>query len=153
MNKTYNPTHDPGFLDENPDEHNLVLEPEDKSVKSVELLNHVFNMAAITAYSNNQLVSKELYITISQLHEIFTKAEPRSEGLIPTTQCRCGHLMHNHSWAMDRGGCTLCYCDDFYAPSPTKDEVEAEELADHVRRSNVTHHSINADGSCNMGCC
>jgi hypothetical protein len=89
MNKTYNPTHDPGFLDENPDEHNLVLEPEDKSVKSVELLNHVFNMAAITAYSNNQLVSKELYITISQLHEIFTKAEP---------EMNC-----DHNWTCSKG--------------------------------------------------
>jgi hypothetical protein len=31
--------------------------------------------------------------------------------------------------------------------------TEAEELAEHCRVNNITNHSINADGSCNMGCC
>lgn len=31
--------------------------------------------------------------------------------------------------------------------------TEAEQIADHCRRNNIAHHSINADGSCNMGCC
>ena len=33
------------------------------------------------------------------------------------------------------------------------DQTEAEELADHVRHNNIKDHSINADGSCNTGCC
>jgi hypothetical protein len=31
--------------------------------------------------------------------------------------------------------------------------TEAEQIADHCKANNITHHSINADGSCNMGCC
>jgi hypothetical protein len=30
---------------------------------------------------------------------------------------------------------------------------EAEQLAEHCRVNNIKGHSINADGSCNMGCC
>lgn len=33
------------------------------------------------------------------------------------------------------------------------DTTEAEELAEHCRANNINGHSINADGSCNMGCC
>ena len=32
-------------------------------------------------------------------------------------------------------------------------QTEAEALADHIRHNNITHHSIDADGHCNMGCC
>lgn len=31
--------------------------------------------------------------------------------------------------------------------------TEAEQIAEHCRVHKITHHSINADGSCNMGCC
>ena len=30
---------------------------------------------------------------------------------------------------------------------------EAEQIEEHCRINNITHHSINADGSCNRGCC
>lgn len=30
---------------------------------------------------------------------------------------------------------------------------EAEQLAEHCRVNHIKGHSINADGSCNMGCC
>ncbi len=31
--------------------------------------------------------------------------------------------------------------------------AEHQQIEDHVRRNKITEHSINADGSCNMGCC
>ena len=31
--------------------------------------------------------------------------------------------------------------------------AEQENIEEHCRAQNIKHHSINADGSCNMGCC
>jgi len=31
--------------------------------------------------------------------------------------------------------------------------AEAEQIEEHCRVNNITRHSINADGSCNIGCC
>lgn len=28
-----------------------------------------------------------------------------------------------------------------------------KQITEHCRRNKITSHSINADGSCNMGCC
>lgn len=30
---------------------------------------------------------------------------------------------------------------------------EGRQIAEHCKRNNITSHSINADGFCNMGCC
>ena len=31
--------------------------------------------------------------------------------------------------------------------------AEQEQIEQHCKRHNIKHHSINADGTCNMGCC
>ena len=31
--------------------------------------------------------------------------------------------------------------------------AEIEQIEEHCRRNNIKEHSINVDGSCNMGCC
>ena len=31
--------------------------------------------------------------------------------------------------------------------------AETEQIEEHCRRNNIKEHSINVDGSCNMGCC
>jgi len=31
--------------------------------------------------------------------------------------------------------------------------AETEGIEEHCKANNIKHHSINADGSCNMGCC
>lgn len=31
--------------------------------------------------------------------------------------------------------------------------AESEQIEEHCRINNITRHSINADGHCNMGCC
>ena len=32
-------------------------------------------------------------------------------------------------------------------------QQEAEDIKDHCKQNGITSHLINADGSCNMGCC
>ena len=66
-----------------------------------------------------------------------------------------------HEWEL--GDCTkmhdrfFWYCVKCRAVDETSDvkppTTEAEELAEHCRANNIKGHSINADGSCNMGCC
>lgn len=31
--------------------------------------------------------------------------------------------------------------------------AEGEQIEEHCKKNNIKHHSINADGYCNMGCC
>lgn len=31
--------------------------------------------------------------------------------------------------------------------------AQQENIEEHAKRHNIKHHSINVDGSCNMGCC
>lgn len=33
------------------------------------------------------------------------------------------------------------------------EENEKSQIEEHCRINNITEHSVNVDGSCNMGCC
>ena len=102
---------------------------------------------------------KSLVLELQQLRE----REGRLRTALEMARVRINRLAHvikrdqNDLWdGTQLGPATEEDMKEIVAALATDNEEEmseADALSEHAKTHGIDHHSINADGSCNMGCC